>query len=459
MSRITAWKLQDRKRAQKTREALAAENYNPIEIIKENMDILKKLQNTPFSIIGQLFTNEIPLSFEQAFLGMALVVSSTNKALFNNLKKLIGQGHEISSIKQFQLLGPAQTFLTVMAIKARLNLLTPEEIAGMVAAGTMDINARLEFDPFVLEIGGMGGDKGFQTQGNNKKVINASTLSALVLSSLDIPILKHGGHGNTSFFGAVEAIESFGINIHQSSNKSIQKLIKEVYFYFSATQVAKTFHDLSQGPFGQYETITHLIGPMTPPVHKETIFHKVFGMNGSVNPVSVAKAYEILNKKGYFKIGNIIMLNGLDRFIDIKQLNNYKTLRERTILDEVSPFSNLLTIVQKGVYKGSFLVGPNDFGIKINNKVFINNKKEELSLANQKAINGNVAHLRKYLAMNAALGLFAAKYLDKPDALIEKLTINKKYLQECYRICERAIKTGKAKKHLEKIKRLSQKNL
>ncbi|MDO8461100.1 MAG: hypothetical protein Q7S38_01515 [bacterium] len=459
MNKITAWKLPNRKKSQKTREALAVENYNSAVVIKENIHILKKLSITPFSIIGQCLSGGISLNFEQAFLGMTFVVASTNKSLFDNLKNLIKQGHEISSIKQYQLLGPAQTFLTTMAIRARLNLLTPEEIAGMVAAGTMDVNTKLKFNPYVLEIGGMGGDKGFKINKKNKKVINASTLSALVLSSLGIPVLKHGGHRNTSPFGAVETIESLGVNIYQSSTRSIQELVKKTHFYFSATQVAKTFHDISQGPFGGYETITHLVGPMTPPIHKNTVFHKIFGMNGSVNPVHVAKAFEILNKKGYFKIGNIIILNGLDRFINKKKIPDPIMLMEHTILDEVSPFSTFLAIVQKGIYKGSFVLNPSDFGIQIDNKVFIKNKKEELSLANKKAITGSVVHLRKYLAMNAALGLFAAKYLDKPDAIIGKSIINKQYLKECYKICDIAIKTGKASRHLERIKKVSQKSL
>ena len=129
-----------------------------------------------------------------------------------------------------------------------------------------DITLRFNFASEILEIGGMGGDKGIVIDGKKHKVINASTLSAIILSSLGVSVLKHGGHANTSAVGATETIETLDVNIYQDDLKQILKMYKEANFYYSDTHMAKTIHDLTHSPLLRYETITHLLGPMTVPV-------------------------------------------------------------------------------------------------------------------------------------------------------------------------------------------------
>ena len=136
-----------------------------------------------------------------------------------------------------------------MAQREALVGLSSEEIAGMVAASMMDINYRIGFDPYVLETGGMGGDKGFMVGGEKKKVINASTLSAILLSSIGVPVVKHGSYANTSKVGSTEAIEALGVNIYQTSAADIKQLFDQTGFYFSDAHIAKTIHDLSHYPF------------------------------------------------------------------------------------------------------------------------------------------------------------------------------------------------------------------
>ena len=455
--RITAMSLVERTRSQAARESLAKELYDPAIVVREN-EIIERIAETPFRVIGQKLVKGESLTFDEAFIGMTFVVAATNRALFRKFQPTLQKAHGLLHIEQSELRGPGQTFLTAMAQRESSSVLRPEEIAGMVASGMMDINYRFQFNPYILETGGMGGDKGFIVNGEKKKVINASTLSSIVLASLGIPVIKHGSYANTSAVGSTEAIEARGVNIYQDSFEEIKRLFDATGFYFSDAHVAKTIHDLSHSPFMRHETINHIVGPMTPPVDKKTVLHKVIGVNEGVHPSLVAKAYEILHERGYQNVGNVIAVCGLGQsFLQDKvpNLENKREIRNYAILDEVSPFATLLAVVRNGKYEGCFVVTPQDFGVKIDpNKIQVVNTELELLAANGSALQGLGGANSDYLAMNAAVGLFAAEYLGRDDAIVNG-ELNKEYLRESFKRCREAIISGQAARHLERIVRIS----
>lgn len=450
--RITALELPERSKSQAVREALALENYNPERVVAENREILNRLSETPFRVIGQKLSKGERFTFEEAFLGMTYVVSATNRGIFEQIQPHLQKAHGLIKVDQEELEPPAQAFLTAMAQREAHGTLTPEEVAGMVAAGMMDINLRLGFNPYVLETAGMGGDRGFVANGRKKKVINASTLSAVILASMDIPIVKHGSYANTSAVGSTEAIEALGVNIYQSSFDEIAKLFEETHFYFSDAHIAKTIHDLSHSPFMKHETINHIIGPMTPPIDRKTRLNKVIGVNEGVHPCLIAKSYEILHQKGCQNVGNVIVVAGLDQeSIDGVDIEDQKAIKTHMMLDEVSPYKTLLSIVQNGKYVGNFLVKPEDFGANLNpEEIQVIDTQKELIAANGEALRGINRANMDYLAMNAAIGLFAAEYLDREDAIVEG-SLNSKYLCESFARCREAIVSGQAATHLERI--------
>ncbi len=445
--------LLERGRSQAVRELLAAENYDARAIVMENMKVLKLLPETPYRVIGQDLAKEEPLSFEHAFLGMAYVVAATNTAFFEEVRPAIEKAHDTTDFTQNDLGRPGQSFLTAMATREALGVLTAEEIAAMVAAGMMDINHRLKVSPYVLETGGMGGDKGFMVNGEKRKVINASTLSAVVLSSLDVPIIKHGSYANTSAVGSTEAVEALGVNIFQASHAEIAEMFNRTGFYFGDAHIAKTLHDLSHSIFMRHETINHVIGPMTPPVHKDTMLRKVIGVNEGVHPSLIAQAYQILHDRGYQTVGNVLVVSGLgEEFRNGEvDIHDPKAMKQHMMLDEASPYSTLLSIVQNGEYKGDVIVTPEDFGVSIPaREITFVNTQEELLAANGHALQGLSGVNSDYLAMNAALGLFTAEYLGREDAIVDG-QLNTAYLQEAFVRCQKAILSGRAAKHLEKI--------
>jgi anthranilate phosphoribosyltransferase len=453
---ITALPLEERTINQIVREKLASENYYPEQVVGENRDMLQHLSETPFRSIGQKFVKGEPLTFQEAFLGMTFVVSATNRGIFNELKGKIQKAHGMASLDQSQLLGPAQTFLTSMAQREVMSTLTPAEVAGMTASTMMDINLRLGFKPDVLETGGMGGDKGFIVNGVKKKVINASTLSGVVLSSMEVPVLKHGSYANTSAVGSTDAIEALGVNIYQDSFEEIQKLFEKTRFYFSDAHISKTIHDLSHSPFMRHETVNHIIGPMTPPVEKNTVLNKVIGVNEGVHPSTIAQAYEELNWRGYQKIGNVAVVSGLDQNFDPgMNLKEHANLKPHMMLDELSPYYSLVGLVQNGKNIGDYIVRPEDFGIDLEaGQIQTVNNERELLAANGQALQGISGANADYLAMNAAIGLFTARYLGLHNA-IQNEQINRVYLRECFNQCKDEIESGRAAEHLKNIVSLS----
>lgn len=451
-SEITAIPLLERRKSQEVREALAFENYDPKQVAFDNKEILSQLEQTPFRKIGQKLVKGDLFTFEEAFLGMTFVVGATNKGIFQELKPSFRKAHGLLDLRQEQLIGPAQTFLTAMAQREVEQTLISEEIAGIVAAAMMDINLRLSFDPYVLETGGMGGDKGFIVNGEKKKVINASTLSSIMLSSIGIPIVKHGSYGNTSAVGSTEAAEALGINIYQKSLEEITRLFDETGFYFSDAHVAKTIHDLSHSTFMRHETINHIIGPMTPPIGREVTLNKVIGVNEGVHPYLLGRAYETLHNKGYQKVGNVVIISGLSSdFKNGVDINNQSVMRKYMMLDEISPYKTLVGLVRKGKYIGCLILAPEDFGVNLDpSKIQVVNTKEELLAANTEALRGLNSENAKYLALNAAIGLFVAEYLGREDAT-ESGRLNRRYLRDCFKLCYENIVTGKAAAQLDKI--------
>lgn len=442
-------------RIRRARQQLASGNYDIAKIVEENWEVLQHLSHTPFRVIAQKLVNKKLLTFEEAFLGMAFVIGATNRSFFKIIQPLIQEAHLYPTLKQYQLFGPAQTFLTAMAMRAKSELITSEEIAGMVASTMMDIHIKI-LAPQILEIGGTGGDLGFLKNNTYRKVINVSTLSSIVLSSLGIPVLKHGGHANTSLVGSVETIQSLGINIYPTSLYAMQRVFEETNFCYISTQIAKTVHDLTHGPFGYYETITHLLGPMTLPIAKTTTLHKVFGVNNIANPKTIARAYEILNNRNYQKIGNIAIVNGLDT-VSTNTMKNYSEIKKHIVLDEISPFTTLVTLVKNGKFIGQYSITPRDFGANISEEVLMYaTKPNGMLIANKQAIATKNTYLTDYLALNAAFGLYVFRYLSKEDS-IQKGLINTKYLKECFAICKHAIESKHVKNHLGKIIRSSKK--
>jgi len=113
-------------------------------------------------------------------------------------------------------------FLTAMSAKGE----TIEEITAL-AAGMRKHCVRVLYDMDVLEIVGTGGDLSHS--------FNISTTSALVVSSLGIPVAKHGNRAASSRSGSADVLESLGVAIDIPPERSLH-LLKTINLCFLFAQ-------------------------------------------------------------------------------------------------------------------------------------------------------------------------------------------------------------------------------
>ncbi|MBW3020052.1 hypothetical protein KY334_02040 [Candidatus Woesearchaeota archaeon] len=383
---------------------------------------------------------------------------ATNKQLYNSLKPLIEQS--LNNSLEFTL-DRAKQIGTEFAVSFRekemYKGLTPEEIAGVASGSMMDLQYRLELEGScgfrdleftclvsLTDTCGMGADKGFK---DGMKTINVSTLSAIVNASLGNKIVKHGSYGNTSSIGSTDFIDMTGSKVYQQTLDDYVECLEENNFVYSDAHESKTIHDLSHLLMG--ETINHIIGPMTTPVSKYTKLNRVLGINHNVSTKDIAKAYELINNKGFQKIGNVCVVAGLSKDFENEELKNSEFAKRYTILDELSPYESMLSFVVNGSYKGDYLFSPDDILLDIHESEIISkNIKEECYRDNINALKGANKERSKYLAMNSALVEFTVNYAQKENAFVDG-RLNRKYMRECYDKCLEEIKSGRAFKTLK----------
>lgn len=415
---------------QRMMTALAEENFCAKRVVAGcDSQLIARADPMTLSAIDAKVKDGGGLSFEEAFSGMLLVVGATNNLIRDEL---------FPKTTFSEMLSKGTGFLQLMAVKEAFSGLTPEEIAGMVAAGTLDLVFRPAI-PSVVETCGMGGDRGWGTK--EVKTISASTLSALVLASLRVPSFKHGSYGNTTRVGSTDVPINFGAKICHRSAAEILNLFAETGFWFSDAHSVKTIHYLSH--LLMVETVNHIVGPMTVPISGETKLSKLIGVNHHVHPEAIAKAYAVLHQRGFINLNGVCVVCGLDTEPPEGEENNQRWVVEHSFLDEVSPRATFVSLAKGGNFLGNFILTDESFGAApLDEKSLkVRNNVPSLMVANELTLRGEHPELSSYLARNAALGLLVSEGLDANNPLAE--------LPVCYQKCLEAIESGKAFRTLQ----------
>jgi anthranilate phosphoribosyltransferase len=148
-------------------------------------------------------------------------------------------------------------FLTAMAVKGE----TIEEITAS-AIGMRKHCVRVLHDMECLEIVGTGGDKA--------NTFNISTTTAIVTSSCDIPVAKHGNRAASSRSGSADVLGALGVKLDITPEHSV-KILQTINLCFLFAQ--------------NY----HLSMKYVAPVRKELGIRTIFNILGPlVNPAGAA---------------------------------------------------------------------------------------------------------------------------------------------------------------------------
>ena len=145
------------------------------------------------------------------------------------------------------------SYLTALSLKGE----TIEEITGS-AAGMREHCIKLLNDEDVLEIVGTGGD------GSNS--FNISTTSSIVIAASGVKVAKHGNRAASSKCGAADVLESLGIKIDVSPQKSATILNKiNICFLFAQNyHIAMKYVAPIRRELG-IRTVFNILGPLTNP--------------------------------------------------------------------------------------------------------------------------------------------------------------------------------------------------
>ncbi len=160
-----------------------------------------------------------------------------------------------------------------------------------------DINLSTISAPILCDTCGTGGD--------GAATINISTLSALVLAQLGLPMAKHGNRAVSGPCGSADLLEKLGLNIELSPQRVVQTLedIGLTFLYAPLWNPAMKFVAPVRKTLG-VRTIFNLIGPLSNPA---PITHQIIGVYDVKFLEPLASALLLLKRRAY-----VIHADGLD---------------------------------------------------------------------------------------------------------------------------------------------------
>jgi anthranilate phosphoribosyltransferase len=131
----------------------------------------------------------------------------------------------------------------------------------------LDIDKELK--PKLIDIVGTGGDKSGS--------YNISSTTALLLSSMDSYVAKHGNRSITSKSGSADMLEALGINLNIAFDNQ-PKMLEEVgfIFMFAINHHPAMKHIMPIRKSLEHRTIFNILGPLTNPAGVQKISMGVF---------------------------------------------------------------------------------------------------------------------------------------------------------------------------------------
>jgi anthranilate phosphoribosyltransferase len=298
-------------------------------------------------------------------------------------------------------------FLTAMAVKGE----TIEEISGS-AAGMRRHCVRILHDMDVLEIVGTGGDR--------SNSFNISTTSAIVISAAGIPVAKHGNRAASSKSGSADVLESLGVNIAASPEKSLE-LLRGIGLCFLFAQ--------------NY----HISMKYVAPVRKELGIRTIFNILGPlVNPAGANM--ELL---GVYSEDLVEPLAQVLRNLGVR---SGRVVFGQDGLDEIS-LSSPTTVCEFSREKDSgglrtYTIAPEDFGFaRCGKEDLLGGSPEENARITRQILGGAKGPKREAVLLNSG----AAIHIARPGLSV----------REGIALAEQVIDSGKALAQLERFVGLS----
>lgn len=292
------------------------------------------------------------------------------------------------------------SYLTALSLKGE----TIDEITAS-AAGMRAHCIKLLHDMDVLEIVGTGGD------GSNS--FNISTTSSLVIAAAGVPVAKHGNRAASSKSGAADVLESLGVKITLSPERSAEILKKiNICFLFAQNyHIAMKYVAPIRKELG-IRTVFNILGPLSNPAGANMELMGVFD-ESLVEPLA-----QVMAKLGVVK-GMVVY--GQDK------------------LDEISMSAPTSVCEIRDGWFQSYEITPEQFGYKRCEKAELTGGTPEENAAITKAIltGEEKGAKRQAVCLNAGAALY--------------ITGTVKTMEEGVRMAEKLIDSGAALRKLNEF--------
>ena len=250
------------------------------------------------------------------------------------------------------------------------------------------------------------------TGGDGKNTLNISTAAALLLSSFDVKVAKHGNKSVSSKCGSADVLEKLGINISLSA-KEVEESINNYNFGF---MFAPGYHSAMK-----------FVGPVRKKIGKRTIFNLI-------GPLS---------RQAKVKIQVVGVFDKKLLKIFAEALKNLKLKRALIVnsedgLDEISPYAKTNVVELKGENIKEFILDPKEMEINANNFNNIVGKEPDYNAEKIKEVfQGKDNDFSIAICLNAAAGLIVSDKI--------------KSFKEGYEQLRKHILSGKVENHLSKL--------
>ncbi len=250
------------------------------------------------------------------------------------------------------------------------------------------------------------------TGGDGKSSINVSTISSLILSSLDVKVAKHGNRSVSSNVGSADLFEALNVSFDKDCKDALDNIEnKNLTFLFapnfhsSMKNVAKIRKDIAT------RTIFNVLGPLINPLRPS---HQLLGVYDS----------ELLEP-----IAETLMLQGLNSAMVVHSFDG---------MDEISISDKTHIIELKKNKINKYVFNPIDYGFTLGNsdKLVIKDVEESKNIF-LGIIKGEVRDERRDICIiNSGAGLY--------------LTNNNLNLSDCFKTIQDKIDSGYVYNSLKK---------
>jgi anthranilate phosphoribosyltransferase len=248
----------------------------------------------------------------------------------------------------------------------------PEEIRGFLRA----------LREYMIKIKSRGALDIVGTGGDGLNTINVSTLASIVVSSIGIPVAKHGNRGFSSIFGSADLMETLGYPIEHGADIAEEMLEKEGFVFLYAPV---------------YHRALKIVSPVRKKLGIRTIFNLAAPLANPATPEIQIVGAPSLN-----------IARVLEKAIREIGLKRYAIVTGYPGMDEVSPSGASHILVNRDEYR-EIAISPGDLGIReIPVQEVSGRTRDEVFDKDVKGLRGEDRSAAIFIAINAGVALYVA---------------------------------------------------